>query len=307
MNKIIFLLAVSLITFISLQGQNWVSQDAVWHYDYYITGAGFYKINIEKDTLIQNKVCQEFQIKKYEFWPQPGGVYTQGDVVNYNSEYTYSSGDTVFWFNNNKFFVLFNFNANIGDEWVISDMGVCGTIYDSLSRVKVIDTNSMSINGQIRKVIKLESINRSYVGIDGWIVDGVGPIDNYLFPTGRNTDSTMIDFEQHDFKCFQNSEFGLYNPSGTDCEYLLNHVGINEAENVSLSIYPNPTNNNIWIEQGGIGKIQISLYDNLGRTVLIKNSNEIRTKLDLEYLPQGVYIIKIFTGDKTIIKKIIKR
>ncbi len=306
MKAITILLAINLLILTNLQGQNWVNNDAEWHYDFYGMGYGFYKLTLGNDTLIQNKICQKFLIKKYLFWPQPGGVYTLGGITDITPESTYASGDTVFYFENNNFFVLYNFNANIGDEWVISDEKVVGWQgYDSLSKVKVIDTGSVSINGNIKKRIQLQTIFGSPFGMDGWVVKDMGSTNNYLFPTARNSDSTMFDFELITFKCFQDSLLGLFNPSGIECEYLLNHLGLNESEPVSVFIYPNPTNRFVWSEWDKAESFHIYVFNELGEKLVDQSTNEIRTKLCLDNYPKGIYLLKVVSMEKTITKKII--
>jgi len=309
MKRVIFLLTISLITFSSLKSQNWVSNDAIWHYDFYVTGAGFYKVLLGNDTTIQNKICQKFITKKYEFWPQPSGIYIQGAVIDITPEFTYTSGDTVFYFEKNKFFVLFNFNANIGEEWVISDKTMTGVQgYDTLSRVKVLDTTSVNINGVLKKAILLQTIDGSLLGIDGWVVENIGPIGSqYLFPTGRNSDSTVVCFEQHYLKCYQDSLIGLYNPSGIDCEYLLNHVGIDEKSEQLFTVYPNPTPDIFNIKFSKNGEYKITLYDQNGKIISVKNLSNAEGKINLSGLPNGVYVLKIENDNRNMFTKIIKK
>ncbi|WP_274473812.1 aryl-sulfate sulfotransferase [Mangrovimonas aestuarii] len=70
----------------------------------------------------------------------------------------------------------------------------------------------------------------------------------------------------------------------------------------NINIYPNPTSNYINIESAyPIDKIEI--YDLLGKNVMTEHNN---TKINLESLNSGVYIISINQGNKKTIKKIIK-
>ena len=70
----------------------------------------------------------------------------------------------------------------------------------------------------------------------------------------------------------------------------------------SLKIYPNPTDNILFIK-GNKNSINISIYNMLGKEVLSKmNTNNI----DVNVLPKGVYIIKIYDGTSQINRKFIK-
>jgi hypothetical protein len=70
----------------------------------------------------------------------------------------------------------------------------------------------------------------------------------------------------------------------------------------SLKIYPNPTDNILFIK-GNKNSINISIYNMLGKEVLSKmNTNNI----DVNVLPKGVYIIKISDDVGQINRKFIK-
>lgn len=79
------------------------------------------------------------------------------------------------------------------------------------------------------------------------------------------------------------------------------------VENVSITendikIYPNPASEFIKIEANKtIDKIE--LYDLIGKRVLkTTQTNQIK----INYLPNGIYLIKLFLDNKTITKKIVK-
>jgi hypothetical protein len=132
------------------------------------------------DTLISGKTCQRYLIKKHQFFSQPGGVFVEGPIIDIAKKYTHTSRDTVFHYQNNQFYTLFNFGANIGDQWIIDDeyqMTGC----DLESIVEVVD---IDINGTFRRAIHLETLDGSPLKMNGWIVENIGPIgDQYLFPT----------------------------------------------------------------------------------------------------------------------------
>ena len=310
MRKLVLLFILSSLTFVYTNGQVWVKNDAIWHYDFSYTGYGFYKIELGTDTLIQNKNCQKYLIKKHTFFHQPGDIYLQGPILDDPSEFTYISGDTVFYYKNDKFYTLFNFNANIGDQWIVNDEPGSLPNCDTISKVEVIDTGKIDINGINRKAILLHTVEGSPFGIDGWIVENIGPIwHQYLFPSFRNcNDSIVIDFEEHSFKCFQDSLIGLYNPSGIDCEYLLNHVGIVENKNQIFQVYQNPTSDIFKIVFSNMGEYQMTLFDQNGIIIISGKLSKIEDQINLTKFPNGVYTLRIETNRRNIItKKIVKK
>ena len=208
---LIFTMLFSTIFSFETTAQVWVEDDAVWHYDFYVSGSGFYKIELGEDTLIQNKNCQKYIIRKYTFFSQANGIYLEGPVKDYPSEITHTSGDTVFRFKNDKFYTLFNFGADVGDQWIVDDKPVSDFDCDTLSRVRIVEKGEIEIYGNILRTIRLQTVSGSPRGLDGWVIENMGPIGSqYLFPTGRScNDSTIICFEQYSFKCFEDSRIGL--------------------------------------------------------------------------------------------------
>jgi hypothetical protein len=89
-------------------------------------------------------------------------------------------------------------------------------------------------------------------------------------------------------------------------EFFISSVLENPNEN-SFSIFPNPTNEKLNISQSIFSeKIEVKLLDMSGRIVLIDQINAPQHQIDLRILPQGIYnltLIKnnqIFTAFKVI-------
>ena len=84
-----------------------------------------------------------------------------------------------------------------------------------------------------------------------------------------------------------------------ECEAL--SLGDNAFE-LDVSIYPNPTDNYLFIE-GNKNPISISIYNLLGAEVIAKSNTD---KIDVSELSNGVYIIKISDGIGQTDRKFIK-
>jgi len=79
-------------------------------------------------------------------------------------------------------------------------------------------------------------------------------------------------------------------------------LGIDDQNLTNISIYPNPTDNTLFII-GNKTPIAVSIYNVLGKEVLcIKNTNNI----NVQALPSGVYVIKISDGVRQTSRKFIK-
>jgi hypothetical protein len=79
-------------------------------------------------------------------------------------------------------------------------------------------------------------------------------------------------------------------------------LGIDDQNFTNISIYPNPTNNTLFIS-GNETPIAVAIYNVLGKEVLsIKNTNNI----NVQALPSGVYVIRISDGVGQTNRKFIK-
>ncbi|HSY76934.1 MAG TPA: choice-of-anchor tandem repeat GloVer-containing protein, partial [Bacteroidia bacterium] len=78
---------------------------------------------------------------------------------------------------------------------------------------------------------------------------------------------------------------------------------------VQIKLYPVPTNGQIHIELPDLGQISLSVSDELGNTVCDKQINadspDYTENLNLAYLTNGIYILKITSSKGVLIKKIV--
>lgn len=76
-----------------------------------------------------------------------------------------------------------------------------------------------------------------------------------------------------------------------------------ESDELNLSIYPNPTNDILYIESNNTFE-KIELIDVLGKTILSFSSSET---IDISDVPNGMYTLRMTSGEGTITKPIIKK
>lgn len=84
--------------------------------------------------------------------------------------------------------------------------------------------------------------------------------------------------------------------------YIGTGVGIEDVDNVNVSVYPNPANDVLNIEGEGIQ--QIELMDLSGRTVLHTFNTG---SLNISNLANGVYMVRVITNNGISTQKIIKK
>jgi hypothetical protein len=75
---------------------------------------------------------------------------------------------------------------------------------------------------------------------------------------------------------------------------------INELSNSEVTIFPNPTKNQINLKAAKALK-QVELYDITGKSVLVQNTNDIQTQLNIQSLQNGVYFVRITLIDNSVV------
>ncbi len=84
------------------------------------------------------------------------------------------------------------------------------------------------------------------------------------------------------------------------------NVGLNEAEQSKVLIYPNPSNSLINIEWSGSIQ-QLRLTDALARSILVQDiSASQNSQIDIQHLEKGIYYLELIGEHKTITEQIIK-
>ena len=89
----------------------------------------------------------------------------------------------------------------------------------------------------------------------------------------------------------------------TGCIEILLSVDDEILDN-SLKIYPNPTTNILTIESKNSAISKVEIYTILGEKIKEVTSNF--GSITTDKLPKGIYIIRIYSGESSIIRKIIK-
>ena len=107
-------------------------------------------------------------------------------------------------------------------------------------------------------------------------------------------------------------EPGLYHDTmtlqtvyGCDSTVILNLVvleptGIDDIDNVSMSVYPNPTAGKVNIAIDGISEVSVEMYDIYGRRLERQNEVGSVATIDMSSYASGVYFVRIYKADKLI-------
>jgi hypothetical protein len=140
--------------------------------------------------------------------------------------------------------------------------------------------------------------------------------DNWFNDTATITGLTLVDGQIYYFNVKAENGAGLqsavYTSNGQTIQLAM---GINEQNsNSGLSVYPNPLTNNASViyELSENSKIEISLFDVLGKQIILyRNSNQTAGKHELQIssndlkLSTGIYFIKMKTDNEVRTLKVV--
>ncbi|MBI2258398.1 MAG: T9SS type A sorting domain-containing protein [Flavobacteriia bacterium] len=312
--KLIFIILIFINFEINAQNEFWPSSNAVWYYNYTDNQwfEGFSKYKIDRDTIINSKVCQIYTKKAK--WIFSGFPELIEDSSFQNTFAVLTLQDSVllkYNFRLNEFDTIINFIANVGDTWrtVIED-SIC-LPFDKYITTEVIEKNIINVNG--RNLIKFKLLRNvpdeygnnyfedfhQYFGSD------------YLFV--HNYICVNLDYSlENKLRCFNNHNltdpFNYYSDT-LDCEFISELLSLkNNFLMDKIIFYPNPSEN-FQTQIFGINTNDIEnvfVYDLLGNIIpfnitIVKNS----MFLTLFNKISGIYFVKIQSKKRYFFKKII--
>lgn len=114
--------------------------------------------------------------------------------------------------------------------------------------------------------------------------------------------STLTAYGQ---KIVNNATFGLATHADkADFSCL---VGINEQKNIHIHVFPNPVENELYVQTGSNFKdADLRIIDINGKTVLQKTITSSNSTFDLTALSKGMYMLHIKLGNESEYHKIVK-
>jgi len=139
------------------------------------------------------------------------------------------------------------------------------------------------------------TLESSYTGSGNqWYLNGS--------PIGGATNDTYTPTQGGSYTCIYTDGNGC---TSSISNLIASSVGIDDI-NINFSIYPNPATEKLTIDAGVIVKANITITDLSGRAVINTKMNQSLQQIDVSTLADGVYMVKIEYGNKSITRKIVK-
>ncbi len=86
-------------------------------------------------------------------------------------------------------------------------------------------------------------------------------------------------------------------------------MGVDAVSESAISVYPNPVKGSCYVTIGALnGEVKTELYNEVGKVVSSKLSDALsgRQEIDMSNLNPGIYFVKVSSGGKSFLRKVIK-
>ncbi|MBP6455683.1 MAG: T9SS type A sorting domain-containing protein [Chitinophagaceae bacterium] len=266
-------------------GTSWVVRTGSFTYP------GF-KTKTIKYTSVKDTIMKEFTYYKFE------SIYFEENENMQFGYKTYNEGTgipfylrndtikkTVYSYNGNlQDILIYDFFKSVGDFFYLHGGITIGSNY------KIDSVNVENILGVNRTVLKkIDSITSSVPYQFSRLIEGIGSEQGFIDYT--------IEIDQFEFSirtlCVKYNGQTLYGDTSAWCDLVLSTQ--NNSLNNTISIFPNPAQNKIFINANEEKITSYCIKDILGKTLLKENLNS--NQIDISTLSNGIYFIQ-FQNDK---------
>ena len=217
-------------------------------------------------------------------------LYDKGLNIVKTHEYVYSDNGVVYWRNklSGSYTTLYNFNANVGDEWIIS-------VGNQSITMHVDAVNYTEYNGNVYRIMTVSDENDIF---GGDIICGIGHTRSF-FP--EKLLSKDRNYRVDGMHCYWVDGEPIIQFGDVDCDeiYKEYHQTTPPSDN-KISVYPNPAYDFILINVKQPTHYTIS--DIFGKTILKGIISSDNQQIDISELSYGMYFIKIGSKLEKFIK-----
>ena len=317
MKRSLLFMVFMIIAQLSIQAQDWAPIGAKWHYTYIHFFSPEVNYNVVEsigDTTINGQPCRILRSDKVACDIPYDNV--NGGAADF---YMYDENGKVYFYNQdlNDFTILYDFSAQVGDIWTTQLPTSQFLIAPDPINVQVDSIATISANGQDLKKLYV----RYYIGNNP---PGPGDPQSYVILVERWGDLmsmfwnfvwpfTICDEEYNQgFRCYEDPEFGFIQYLDIPCDTTYVISSINElSKEIDFSVSPNPTSGELNItlanQNNRILGIQVfALKGQLLKDIQIDTSlSTNNSQLNLEALPEGIFIVKVRTNEGLGIRKVV--
>jgi len=325
MNKNLLLILFFFIAFIQVKATDWFPIGAKWYWSTWCleSECAFYTIEITKDTVIHNKTYQKGEFTLFNETYRNGIKMTNATIlfINENGKINYRFRDSTYR--------LYNINLNVGDTMFTDMTLLCNNFISAVPEIKdtilvaksIVDSvNTIELNGVSLKQLYLHSFvdttetnyfkgSINFNNTSFSIIEKIGLFNSISFFGYVTNAGVITGGEYGSLRCYEDNEVNFHKFNNSKCDTLKVRVTsvVNNKLNNAVSIFPNPANNELILKPTTSSNIvDITIY-NSSAELVYKSYKLSKDKINIDYLPKGIYIININLSDNTTqISKILK-
>jgi hypothetical protein len=213
--------------------------------------------------------------------------YDRDTITEVTHEYVYEEDGIVYWWNRDlqEFTMLYNLNANVGDEWEIK----VGT--KSLT-MHVDSVENVEYEGRIYRVLHVSDSEDLF---SGDIVCNIGHMTSFFPERLMNRGKG---YRVEGLRCYWVDDELVYKMGDEDCDAIYEelHHGIEEqADAAAFAVYPNPAKGILVVETQSISSLptanEYRITNLMGQTLLQGRITAETQQIDIESLTAGMYFL----------------
>ena len=203
-------------------------------------------------------------------------------------EYVYGEDGVIYWWNKDlqEFTVLYDYNAEVGDEWEIK-VGM------QRITMHVDAVEQYEYENQQFRLLRVSDVGDLF---SGTIVCGIGHLTSF-FPERLMTRGDG--YGVIGLRCYWN--YGNLFFTGIlrdDCDaiYVNLHNGLDEPSENGFALYPNPTNGVLFVEMQNFASLPTQTYritNLMGQTIMTGQITSETEQINVSGLPDGMYFITV--------------
>ena len=224
--------------------------------------------------------------KRVKIITETNTMYDKEDWIDH--EYIYEDGNRIYWWNKETeaFTLLYDFGADVGDEWVIDGGWYSITVHVDAAHM-------VTYKSETYRVLSVSDPSHLFTGD---IICGIGHTKSFFPETPMAKDN-----EVDGLRCFWQDGELVVNMGEEDCDAVYNsiHMGVDENAEPTFTVYPNPTNGLLFVLSKNAQEYRITNL--LGQTVKSGFITSDNHQINLCDLNQGFYFITIGETTQKII------
>lgn len=307
MKKLIALLALLPIL---ATAQKPFGQNPTWHFTFSEFGyTGLKKVAYAKDTLMHGMTWQKFDvtgIREIQTGPNPNDI-SQDTNAMWGPIFLASKNDSVFRLTQDSIYLLYDFNADVGDTWQYDEVDTTRACLDT-PIATVMQTGTDTIGGLSVEYYELSFPEDTFSfngGSPQVAVSAASYLSNRIYPQFGSLnynglfnvipnlcDGSSFQLSEHTLRCFSNDSIS-FNRTDKGCDdwSLLSEEELTPS---SFVIFPNPSNKRFTISTTHPSgeRLSYEIIDLHGQFIE-KGSLSNAGMAVLEIESPGVYIVRI--------------